>query len=202
MFNGSAYVHGPVNADHWFTYVADCSKTSPGLSTDRTLNIMMFDLDEEVANKFVKGDEVKSADDCARLTGLKDTFPKGHFQHHLFDPCGYSSNIIDGDTYYTAHVTPEKGFSYASFETNARFPEYHAYIDKILKVFRPGRFTVTLVADQSGNAEVQSHPSDRMKIQLPGNVHYERRISTQAHFERGYCSHMTNYERVFPPTVP
>lgn len=148
MFNGSAYVHGPVNADHWFTYVADCSKTSPGLSTDRTLNIMMFDLDENVAQHFFKSDKVKTAEECAQLTGLKKCFPNAHFQHHLFEPCGYSSNIIDGETYYTAHVTPEKGFSYASFETNARFPEYDAFIDKILKVFQPGRVTVTLVADQ------------------------------------------------------
>src|SRR5690606_18733112 len=82
MFNGTAYVHGPINADHWFTYVADCSKTSPGLSTDRTLNMMMFDLDAKVAEHFTRSEHVKDAEDAARRSGLREAFPALHFQHH------------------------------------------------------------------------------------------------------------------------
>ena len=36
-----------------------------------------------------------------------------------FEPCGYWANaIIEGDYYWNIHITPEKDFSYASFETN------------------------------------------------------------------------------------
>ena len=52
--DGDGYTLGPVTDDHWFVFVADQTIRSGGLSedTDRVLNIMMFDIDEEVAKVF------------------------------------------------------------------------------------------------------------------------------------------------------
>ena len=35
---------------------------------------------------------------------------------YVFEPCGYSMNGVEGGTFSTVHITPEQGFSYASFE--------------------------------------------------------------------------------------
>ncbi|CAD1811882.1 Adenosylmethionine decarboxylase family protein [Candida parapsilosis] len=70
-----------------------------------------------------------------------------------FTPCGYSSNSIcsnvKGGYYYTLHITPESGWSYASFETNFPFNESSYPIThvlcKILKIFMPRKFSMTLI---------------------------------------------------------
>ena len=49
--------------------------------------------------------------------------------------------------YWTIHVTPEEEFSYVSFETNVAMQDYSDLIDKVLRVFKPGRFTMTLFAN-------------------------------------------------------
>merc|ERR1712216_1117392 len=52
--NGNGYTLGPVTSDHWFVFVADHTKRSDAADTDtdRVLNIMMFDIAEDVAQKF------------------------------------------------------------------------------------------------------------------------------------------------------
>lgn len=35
---------------------------------------------------------------------------------YVFEPCGYSMNSQQAGVFSTIHITPEDGFSYASFE--------------------------------------------------------------------------------------
>ena len=66
-----------------------------------------------------------------------------------FEPCGYSANaVIDGGFYWTIHVTPERGFSYASFETNYPEVDYQKMLEKIIKIFKPGHFNVVIMANK------------------------------------------------------
>ncbi|KAJ0555975.1 putative adenosylmethionine decarboxylase [Helianthus annuus] len=62
----------------------------------------------------------KNGDSAGRemteATGINRINPNAQICDFAFDPCGYSMNAIDGDRYSTIHVTPEDGFSYASFE--------------------------------------------------------------------------------------
>ncbi|KAG7663497.1 SPE2 [[Candida] subhashii] len=71
-----------------------------------------------------------------------------------FTPCGFSSNSIcsniPGGYYYTLHITPESGWSYASFETNYPFSnsspvDIMTVVTRILKIFQPRRFSMTLI---------------------------------------------------------
>ena len=81
-FDGEAYILGPLSGDHWFIYVWDNCDRPMAESQDRTLNIMMYDLDEEATKIFWKSNgkndkEKKNVDDennnnknCCDSTGI------------------------------------------------------------------------------------------------------------------------------------
>lgn len=93
-------------------------------------------------------------------------YPDTRIDAYLFSPCGFSANGVipalsadaeDGGNktahYFTVHVTPEPICSYASFETNVP-SSYNGrgasdVIEHVVKIFNPGRFTVTLFESKS-----------------------------------------------------
>lgn len=67
-------------------------------------------------------------------------------------------NSIEGDAISTIHVTPEDGFSYASFETAGYIFEdvnLSKVIERVLTCFQPSEFSValhsTLVGEEIGS---------------------------------------------------
>ena len=77
------------------------------------------------------------------------------WQADIFTVCSYHAGIYDviehkglcEDAYWTIHITPESDCSYASFETNVRLPDYTVLVKAVLAIFKPERFTMTLLAD-------------------------------------------------------
>lgn len=117
-----------------------------------TIEICMTDLDRVSAGKFFRrpGDG-KSGDvagkEMTELTGIGNINPAALICDFGFDPCGYSMNGIDGDRYSTIHVTPEDGFSYASFECvgsvyDDREDVVHA-LKEVVQVFRPATMSIS-----------------------------------------------------------
>ncbi|KAL8366815.1 hypothetical protein RB595_008735 [Gaeumannomyces hyphopodioides] len=97
--------------------------------------------------------------------GLSDVYPKSKYPDaridaYMFAPCGFSANgvipspqtaDVEGGSaghYFTVHVTPEPNCSYASFETNVPHGQngrdVAEIIDHVVRIFRPGRFSITL----------------------------------------------------------
>lgn len=74
-----------------------------------------------------------------------------------FSPCGFSSNSISsryGGYYYALHITPESGWSYASFETNYPFSATSSVcivdvLMRVLNIFKPGSFSMTLINESN-----------------------------------------------------
>jgi len=171
--DGNGYTLGPVTGDHFFVYVADHTHrgTAADLDTDRVLNIMMFDIDEEVADLFqydnyqtnIKGetkeDETKriSREQTSR-SGIDALCPGSIIDPRAFQPCGYSMNAILFRSYSTIHITPESGSSYVSFETNQKVSSYKSLINNVIRTFRPKRFVMTLMADEGGLRQVKDNP--------------------------------------------
>jgi S-adenosylmethionine decarboxylase len=166
MFSGSAYISGPVNSDRWYVYVADDCRRPTIAAEDRTLNLMMYDFPADVARCFYASDDVQSTEDVRRLSGIEGLIsgPDAMVQDHLFEPCGYSYNAQQGRAYYTMHVAPEEGNRYASFETNVRLDSYDDVVERVLRVFKPAKFTMTLFAEQTGFQQITSNPFDRQRI--------------------------------------
>lgn len=110
---------------------------------------------KDVFNEF---DNSLETDDLQHLPSPKeDDIQDFGFIHDAFSftPCGFSSNSIssnNGGFYYTLHITPEAGWSYASFETNFPFSSVSNLLAnivdvliKVLRIFKPGKFSCTLI---------------------------------------------------------
>jgi S-adenosylmethionine decarboxylase len=171
--DGSGYTLGPVTSDHWFVFVADHTIRSKSLEidTDRVLNIMMFDIDEDVASLFYynnyntgKDGETKE-EETSRISkeqttksGIDALCPGAIIDPRAFEPCGYSMNAILFRSYSTIHITPEAGSSYVSFETNQKVASYKSLISNVIRTFRPKRFVMTLMADDLGLRQIKENP--------------------------------------------
>lgn len=57
----------------------------------------------------------------------------------------FSSNFCyQQGCYMTIHITPEPEFSYVSFESNIASANYKDLISRVIKLFQPGKFLVTI----------------------------------------------------------
>lgn len=211
--DGNGYTLGPITSDHWFVFVADKTIRSPYCDNDRVLNIMMFDIDYDVADLFYykRYDSTKSKDETdadvvkrisneqTKAAGIDCLCPGALLDARAFEPCGYSMNAILDQSYYTIHITPERGSSYASFETNQKLTSYTDVIRNVVSAFRPKRFIMTLMADEGGLEEIKDNPlmSPTSYISIPesttmnkGTTGYKRRNLASIQVEDDCCCMM------------
>jgi len=173
-----------VTSDHWVVFVADYVDRPTDACCDRTLDMMMFGIDEAVAKLFVKNDaRFPRHSDVTRASGIDTLLPGSLIQEFCFDPCGYSMNGLLYDAYWTIHITPESTFSYASFETNIRMTSYGGLIKAVLAIFRPKRWTMTLFADRNGAKAMKETPFQQV-VRVPVVASTSRAIMGPCVFSR------------------
>jgi len=214
--SGNGYTLGPITSDHWFVFVAD--KTIRGknldMDTDRVLNIMMFDIDPDVANLFyydqykkalVEGGETMEEEsarvsvEMTKAAGIDKLVPGSVIDPRAFEPCGYSMNAILFRSYSTMHITPEDGSSYASFETNQKVASYSSLINNVVRTFKPKKFVMTLMADEGGLRELKEHPfgvGNGKGIVVPAGTNkivYKRSNLASIQVEEDTCCLMGNW---------
>lgn len=147
-----AYVMG--NADKqqkWHVYSAHAELASLVWGARKsgsihTLEVCMTSLDRERASVFYKT-QGSSAATMTEDSGIRKILPQSEICDFEFEPCGYSMNSIEGDAISTIHVTPEDGFSYASFETmgyNFEEVDLSQLLERVLVCFEPNEFSVAL----------------------------------------------------------
>lgn len=168
---GEGHVLGPVTGDHFIAYVVDRAVTPA--PPKRIFNLMMFELDPAVAANYFQA-ACPTLEEMTAKGGIQALAPGAKLDAHSFEPCGYSMNAIDGPTYYTMHITPEAQCSYASYETNAPLTSYADTLARVLAAFRPGRFTVTMIANESGLDEMVESPFASAVLEPKGCGRYIR----------------------------
>ncbi|RPD78232.1 S-adenosylmethionine decarboxylase [Lentinus tigrinus ALCF2SS1-7] len=148
------------------------------IASDYTIEILMTHLSPQGRAPFFSKDppaethDTSGADALALSSeiGINNIFPSHitTLDAYSFYPCGYSCNALlkwrpdagenparSGEGYYTIHVTPEEGWSYASFECNVPLPtkptdkstsvpDLKTLIRRVVDIFRPGKITLTL----------------------------------------------------------
>lgn len=180
--HGRSYLVGRNDeSNHWNLYVTDTNKSmaqsTQNKDPDETLEILMTGLDHERAKQFIytrnlnePSNSESPEEDEGHALGFKitketkldviyDNSIEASFHHDAFafTPCGYSSNMmLDDKYYYTLHVTPEKGWSYASFESNVPVAKISQgnqdniqVLNHVLQVFQPNDFCVTFFTKDS-----------------------------------------------------
>lgn len=142
-FEGTSMRFGKEDEHHLFLF----STTAPyrPKADDHTMEILMHGVGSQRIDSFRKENTTpenhKSAEVHTLVSGLIDD--------HLFEPCGYSLNAIDGPYYYTLHVTPEKIGNYTSFETDSQPPsQQNGMAQKVVSFFEPDSFDVVLFNTQ------------------------------------------------------
>ncbi|KAJ7925152.1 S-adenosylmethionine decarboxylase [Mycena leptocephala] len=198
--NGAAYTVGKVNGDHWLLYITGPPDSEPILNSPSS--ILMSDLAPAARQPFFPSsdpEDTPSIDAQALSTslGISDIFPSHltALDAYSFSPCGYSANALIkwgtdpvskingtvGEGYYTIHVTPEEGWSYASFECNVplpssrpapqdpkTIPDLLSLIRRVVTIFQPGRLSLTLFISSEDNEN-----DDGEKYKRTDKINYE-----------------------------
>lgn len=146
---GKAYVLGVASKEHrWHIYSASANEDDMAAEPVYTLEMCMTKLNKESATKFYKS-TCCTAMEMTVNSGIANLLPHSRICDYAFDPCGYSMNGIEGTCLSTIHVTPEEGFSYASFETmgyGSKDVDLPTIVDDVLACFKPAIFSVALHA--------------------------------------------------------
>lgn len=151
-----AYVLGDPTAKNrsWHVYSASDVTDVEDRTDVVTLEMCMTGLNKEKASVFHKK-EGHLAKEMTKMSGIDDIIPSHVICDFDFDPCGYSMNGIDGGAYSTVHVTPEDGFSYASYEAMGFDPglvRFETVVRRALGCFDPSEFTVAVTCFGGGLA--------------------------------------------------
>ncbi|TKY72072.1 S-adenosylmethionine decarboxylase proenzyme 4 [Spatholobus suberectus] len=143
-----------ISSSHaWHVFSATSHHSHPPYHQSHafTMEICMTDLDPILAGKFFRSPgDGKTGDSAGKemteLTGIDEINEHALVCDFAFDPCGYSMNGMDGEWYSTIHVTPEDGYSYASFECVGGVDDdvdiVHV-LRKVVQIFRPGTMSVS-----------------------------------------------------------
>lgn len=149
-----AYVMGGSdNNKKWHVYSATNEADDHAVYT---LEMCMTGLDKKSASVFFKT-QSSSAAVMTQVSGIKKILPESEICDFEFDPCGYSMNAIEEDAISTIHVTPEDGFSYASFEAVGyelkSSMDLAPLVERVLGCFQPSEFSVSVHGSELKNLE-------------------------------------------------
>ncbi|KAL3844552.1 hypothetical protein ACJIZ3_001955 [Penstemon smallii] len=150
--SSESYVMGDADEiEKWHVYSA-CAKSTNHSTPVYTLEMCMTNLDQKKAAVFFKT-QSSSAPIMTEVSGIRKILPESDICDFDFDPCGYSMNAIEGGAISTIHVTPEDGFSYASFEAvgyDFKKVDLNLLLERVLACFRPAKFSVALHSSVAG----------------------------------------------------
>ncbi|KAK6281083.1 hypothetical protein POUND7_014908 [Theobroma cacao] len=152
-----AYVMGGLDKQKWHVYSASAEAVISS-GPIYTVEMCLTGLDREMASVFYK-DQSGSAAVMTINSGIRKILPDSEICDFEFDPCGYSMNAIEGAAISTIHVTPEDGFSYASFEAVGYDPKdlnLKELVERVLVCFKPSDFSVAVHVDVAGQSLEQN----------------------------------------------
>ncbi|KAI0758326.1 S-adenosylmethionine decarboxylase [Irpex lacteus] len=154
------------------------------IKQDYTIEILMTQLSTSAREQFhhasslelVESNPGKHGLDLSSSIGISDLFPRQITSldaYSFFHAAIHAGKDLarSGEGYYTIHVTPEEGYSYASFECNvplptqpspqrSQIPDLKTLIRRVVNIFQPGRLTLTLFISSEDNANAEEEEGE------------------------------------------
>ncbi|XP_021718274.1 S-adenosylmethionine decarboxylase proenzyme-like [Chenopodium quinoa] len=137
----------------WHVYCASAETISFDAPV-YTLEMCMTGLNKERASVFFKSQSPNAAV-MTESSGIRKILPDSKICDFDFEPCGYSMNAIEGSAISTIHITPEDGFSYASFEAvgyDLKKIDLNQLVERVLACFEPSEFSIAIHAEIAANS--------------------------------------------------
>lgn len=165
--------------------------TSGGSLTPLSEHVDSFDLEALTTEGHALGTVVSDSCGLSDVYP-QSVYPDARIDAYMFSPCGFSANGVipaapkdepseilesaetssvstsdsgpgvQGNHYFTVHVTPEPSCSFASFETNVPGGQKGRHtadiVNHVVEIFRPGRFSVTLFEAKDKAAGLSKDP--------------------------------------------
>lgn len=155
----------------WHVYTASDHYIVDQVPNIFTIEVCMTQLDVALARRFFRrcGDHNPgdvAGKEMTATTGIGNINPCALVCDFAFDPCGYSMNGLDGAHYSTIHITPEDGFSYASYEcvgSMDNYDEIGTMVQKVAHIFRPGTMSISMCTPQLDDVDVCSQIANSLK---------------------------------------
>ncbi|KAJ4813668.1 S-adenosylmethionine decarboxylase proenzyme [Rhynchospora pubera] len=174
--SSDAYVVGDALQPNkmWHIYYATDRSEKPTV----TLEMCMTGLNPDQAAIFFKNEG--NDGNMTKKSGISEIIPEMEICDYEFEPCGYSMNGIHEKSLSTIHVTPEEGFSYASYEAmgfDLSKLDYGNLVSRVLSCFCPAEFSVAVTVfggcglDGSWGSAIKLNgyeAGDVVKQELPG----------------------------------
>ncbi|GLJ11319.1 hypothetical protein SUGI_0151990 [Cryptomeria japonica] len=147
----ASYVMGNDNEStnmRWHVYSA-VRKDEESLRPNYTVEVCMRDLDKGAAAHFFN----KTSNEMTEASGIDTLLGNCEICDFAFNPCGYSMNTTErgGAGYSTIHVTPEEGYSYASFELmdyDLTTLNMQHLLNRVAAIFNPSTFSISLYTNR------------------------------------------------------
>ncbi|KAL9259293.1 S-adenosylmethionine decarboxylase proenzyme-like protein [Drosera capensis] len=143
-----AFVMGGLEKhENWHVYVAS-AEAAICKDPAYTVEMCMTGLNREKAAVFFKSQSASAAA-MTNSSGIRMILPNSQICDFDFDPCGYSMNAVEGAAVSTIHVTPEDGFSYASFEAvgyDLKEVCLDGLVERVVACFEPNQFSIAVHA--------------------------------------------------------
>lgn len=170
---------------HVYSAVAEEEDSNPS-PTAYTLEVCMTELDRDHAAHFYKRPGNEMANEMTVSAGINTLLPNSQICDFAFEPCGYSMNSIESSGYSTIHVTPEEGYSYASFEVmgyNPRTLDLQDLLSRVAGTFNPSTLSFSIYTNDSREQSGQDPLNSWVLSALPSG--YECETTSRQELQAG-----------------
>ena len=181
---GKGYCFGAPDEHHFYLFHSE-SRARRRPRGDRTIEVLMYDLEDHVKQLFYTA---QTAKEIKSRLGLDQVFKNAQVDDYIFKPMGYSLNGLAGESqYYTIHVTPQEPGFYVSFETNIVEESIEEITWKAISIFKPLNFDVIVFTGDEGEKCV--YRSDSFKR----SAYYTSRL--ECGYKVEFSSFFTHFEQ-------